>query len=94
MGTPSPQDGPTSTERTAVAARAALIIAYAVALVGAAAATLALRRGDVVDAVLVLTTSLGVSALLAATGTLLRGLRDIERRLARVEQVLDEHDRR
>ena len=94
MVTPSPQDGPTSAERTAVAARAALIVAYAVALVGAAAATLALRAGDVVDAVLVLTTSLGVSALLAATGTLLRGLRDVERRLERVEQGLDERDRR
>ena len=68
-----------------VAAHAALIVAYAVALVGAGAATLSLREGEVVAAVLVLTTSLGVSGLLAATGTLLRGLRDVERRLARLE---------
>jgi hypothetical protein len=67
------------------AARAAGIMAYAVAVVGAGAATLALRAGDVVPAVLVLTTTLGVSALLAATGTLLRALRDIERRLRRIE---------
>ena len=68
-----------------IAARAALIVAYAVALVGAGAATLSLREGEVVDAVIVLTTTLGVAALLAATGTLLRGLRDVERRLGRLE---------
>jgi hypothetical protein len=66
-------------------ARAAAMMAYAVALVGAGAATLALRAGDLVAAVLVLTTTLGVSALLAATGTLLRALRDVERRLQRIE---------
>lgn len=88
------QDGPADTAASTVAARAAVIVAYAVALVGAGAATLALRDGDVVSAALVLTTSLGVAALLAATGTLLRGLRDIERRLGRVEDALaDRRDR-
>ena len=70
-------------------ARAAVIIAYAVALVGAAGATLALREGEVVAAMLVLTPTLGVSALLAATGTLLRGLRDVERRLRALEDAVD-----
>lgn len=76
----------TPTERSA---RAAVIIAYAVALVGAAGATLALREGEVVAAMLVLTPTLGVSALLAATGTLLRGLRDVERRLRALEDAVD-----
>jgi hypothetical protein len=74
--------------QTAVAARAATLMAYVVAVVGAGAATIALREGDVTQAVLVLTTTLGVSALLAATGTLLRGLRDVERRLRRIEDDL------
>jgi hypothetical protein len=60
-------------------------MAYVVAVVGAAAATLALREGELTDAILVLTTTLGVAALLAATGTLLRALGDVERRLARLE---------
>jgi len=82
------------TAASTVAARAAVIVAYAVALVGAGAATFALRDGDGVSAALVLTASLGVAALLAATGTLLRGLRDIERRLGRVEDALaDRRDR-
>ena len=76
----------TPTERSA---RAAAIIAYAVALVGAAGATLALREGEVVAALLVLTPTLGVTALLAATGTLLRGLRDVERRLRALEDAVD-----
>ncbi len=76
----------TPTERSA---RAAVIIAYAVALVGAAGATLALREGEVVAALLVLTPTLGVTALLAATGTLLRGLRDVERRLRALEDAVD-----
>ena len=76
----------TPTERSA---RAAVITAYAVALVGAAGATLALREGEVVAAMLVLTPTLGVSALLAATGTLLRGLRDVERRLRALEDAVD-----
>lgn len=71
---------------TGIAARAALIVAYAVALVGAGAATLSLQQGEVVAAVLVLTTTLGVAGLLAATGTLLRGLRNVERRLGRLEE--------
>ena len=79
---------PTETEQTAVAARAATGMAYVVALVGAGAATWTLRAGEVVDAVLVLTVALGVTALLAATGTLLRGLRDVEMRLRRVEDAL------
>jgi hypothetical protein len=68
-----------------MAARAATLMAYVVSLVGAGAATLALRAGELVPAVLVLTTTLGVAALLAATGTLLRGLRDVEQRLRRLE---------
>lgn len=79
---------PDGAQRTAVAARAAVIIAYAVAVVGAGAATWSLREGDVSGAVVVLATSLGVAALLAATGTLLGALRDVERRLARVEDEL------
>jgi hypothetical protein len=71
----------------ATASRAAVIMAYAVAVAGALAGTLALRAGDVVTAVLVLTTTLGVAALLAATGTLLRALREIERRLRRLEEA-------
>ena len=79
---------PTGTERTAVAARAATGMAYVVALVGAGAATWALRSGDAVEAILVLTVSLGVTALLAATGTLLRALRDVEVRLRHIEDTL------
>jgi hypothetical protein len=71
-----------------VAARAATLMAYVVAVVGAGAATLALRAGELVDGVLVLTVTLGVAALLAATGTLLRGLREVERRLGRLEDEL------
>jgi len=74
---------------TATAARAAVLMAYVVAIVGAGAATLALRGGDLVTAVLVLTTTLGVAALLAATGTLLRALQDVERRLGRIEDRSD-----
>jgi hypothetical protein len=80
MGT---QPGPTN-----VAARAATMMAYVVALVGAGAATLLLRDADVAASVLVLTTTLGVAALLAATGTLLRGLGEVERRLRRIEDEL------
>lgn len=79
---------PSTTEQSAVAARAAVIVAYTVAIVGAAAATWALREGDVGGAVVVLATSLGVAALLAATGTLLGALRDLDRRLARIEEEL------
>jgi len=74
---------------SATAARAAVIIAYAAALVGAAGATVALREGEVVAALLVLTSTLGLAALLAATGTLLRGLRDVERRLRALEDAVD-----
>lgn len=80
---------PPGTEETAVAARAATGTAYVVALVGSGAAAWALRSGDVVEAILVLTVSLGVTALLAATGTLLRALRDVEARLRRVEDALE-----
>ena len=64
------------------------MMAYVVALVGAGAATLLLRDADVAASVLVLTTTLGVAALLAATGTLLRGLGEVERRLRRIEDEL------
>lgn len=70
---------------TAVAARAATLMAYVVGIVGAGAATLALRSGAAIDAAVVLTVSLGVAALLAATGTLLRSLERIEQRLRRIE---------
>lgn len=76
---------PSDPAPTAVAARAATLMAYVVGIVGAGAATLALRSGAVVDAALVLAVSLGVAALLAATGTLLRGIERLERRLRRIE---------
>jgi hypothetical protein len=78
----------TSPDRTSTAARAAVLIAYAVGVVGAGAATLLLRDGAIADAVVVLATTLGVAALLAATGTLLTALRDVERRLRDVEDAL------
>jgi hypothetical protein len=71
----------------ATAARAAVIMAYAVAVAGALGATVALRASDPVAALLVLTTTLGVATVLAATGTVLRSLREIERRLGRVERM-------
>jgi len=74
----------------ATAARAASLMAYAVAVAGALGATLSLREGDAVAALLVLTSTLGIAALLAATGTLLKALRDIERRL----RTLERQDRR
>jgi len=79
------QTDDTRRPETATAARAALLMAYTVAIVGAGAATLSLRDGELTAAVLVLTTTLGVAALLAATGTILRALRDVERRLRRLE---------
>jgi hypothetical protein len=80
-----PPDGH-PTDSDVIAARAATMMAYVVALAGALAATLSLRDGRLVDALLVLTTTLGVAALLAATGTLLRALRRIERRLRALER--------
>jgi hypothetical protein len=77
-------DRPSSADATA--ARAASLMAYVVAVAGALGATLSLREGDVVAALLVLTSTLGVAALLAATGTLLRALRDVERRLRALER--------
>jgi hypothetical protein len=73
---------------TTVAARAATMMAYVVALLGAGAGTLMLRDRELLTAVLVLTTTLGVAALLAATGTLLRALGAVERRLRRIEDDL------
>jgi len=84
---PTPS-APPGDARTTVAARAAMLVAYAVALVGSGAATWSLRAGDLAEATVVLTTSLGVAALLAATGTLLEGLRAVERRLRDVEDLL------
>jgi len=84
-------DRPSTADATA--ARAASLMAYVVAVAGALGATLSLREGDVVAALLVLTTTLGVAALLAATSTLLRALRDVERRLSGLErQRLDRPD--
>ena len=84
---------PSDPAPTAVAARAATLMAYVVGIVGAGGATLALRSGAVVDAALVLTVSLGVAALLAATGTLLRSLERIEQRLRRIEDDRDSASR-
>jgi len=84
-----PSDPPTDgrpTDSDATAARAATMMAYIVAVAGALGATLSLREGDLVAALLVLTTTLGVAALLAATGTLLRALRRIEHRLRALER--------
>ena len=82
-----PGDGrPTHAVSDATAARAATMMAYVVAVAGALGATLSLREGDIVAALLVLTTTLGVAALLAATGTLLRALRRIEVRLRVLER--------
>jgi hypothetical protein len=81
---PYSADRPSSGDATA--ARAASLMAYVVAVAGALGATLSLRQGDVVAALLVLTSTLGVAALLAATGTLLRALRDVERRLRALER--------
>jgi DNA-binding PucR family transcriptional regulator len=85
---PSSHDRPAGADATA--ARAATIMAYVVAVVGAFGATLSLREGEVVAAVVVLTTTLGVAALLSATGTLLRTLRAVERRLRALEHRLHE----
>ncbi len=71
-----------------VAVRATTIMAYAVAVAGAFGATLSLREGETIAAVLVLTSTLGVAALLAATGTLLRGLRRVEQRLRALERAV------
>ena len=68
------------------AVRASTAMAYIVAVAGALGATVALREREFITALLVLTTTLGVAALLAATGTLLRALRDIERRIRMLEQ--------
>ena len=76
----------TETEQSAIAARAATFMAYVVAVTGAGAATLSLRAGALVEAALIVTVSLGVSALLAATATLMRALRAVEERLRRLEQ--------
>jgi hypothetical protein len=81
---PSHADRPSSADATA--ARAASLMAYVVAVAGAFGATLSLREGDIMSAVLVLSTTLGVAALLAATATLLRALRDVERRLLALER--------
>jgi hypothetical protein len=65
-----------------IATRAATGLAYAVALAGAAGATLALRDGEIVAALVLLVVTLAVAALLAAVSTLLRSLERIEARLA------------
>jgi hypothetical protein len=68
-----------------IATRAATGLAYAVALAGATGATLALRDGALVDALVLLVVTLAVAALLAAVSTLLAALQRIEGRLARLE---------
>lgn len=73
----------------ATATRAATIMAYAIALVGAGGGTLALRDGDLPAALIVWTTSLAVAALLSGLGTLLRATRDVTRRLTRLERRID-----
>lgn len=69
-----------------IARRAATGLAYAVALAGAAGATLSLRGGEFTDALVLLVITLAVAALLAAFSTLLRSLDRIEARLARLER--------
>jgi len=78
---PSPDREPVPATGDATAVRAASIMAYLVAVAGALGTTVALREGDLVAGFLILTVTLGVAALLAATSTLLRSLRAIERRL-------------
>lgn len=73
----------------ATATRAATIMAYAIALVGAGGGTLALRDGDLSAALIVWTTSLAVAAVLVGLGTLLRAVRDVTRRLTVLERRLD-----
>jgi len=73
----------------ATASRAATIMAYAIALVGAGGGTLALRDGDLAAALIVWTTSLAVAAVLVGLGTLLRALRDVSRRLSVLERRID-----
>ena len=81
-----PSGSARTSQADATASRAASMMAYVIAVAGALGATVSLREGDVVAAILVLTTTLAVAALLAATGTLLRAVRDVERRLRALEQ--------
>ena len=85
---PGSAAGPSTAARLATAARAATLMAYVVALVGAAGGTLALRDGDLATALLVWTVTLGVAALLGATSTLVRALRETTERLDAIERVL------
>lgn len=74
----------------AVAARAARIIAWAVAIVGTGGGTLALRDGDLGTALVVWTTSLAVAAVLVGTATLMRAVAALADRVTGLEQLLRE----
>jgi hypothetical protein len=71
-----------------VAARAATIIAYAVALVGTGGGTFSLRAGDIATALIVWTTSLAVAATLVGLATLLRAVERLTQRMALLERDL------
>jgi hypothetical protein len=80
-----PSDGPRQLD---VAARAATILAYAVALVGTGGGTLSLRAGDLATALIVWTTSLAVAATLVGMATLLRAVDALARRMTLLERSL------
>jgi hypothetical protein len=71
-----------------VAARAATILAYAVAVVGTGGGTLSLRSGDLATALIVWTTSLAVAATLVGMATLLRAVEHLSQRMATLERSL------
>jgi len=71
-----------------VAARAATILAYAVALVGTGGGTLSLRAGDIATALIVWTTSLAVAATLVGMATLLRAVEHLTQRMTLLEREL------
>jgi hypothetical protein len=85
---------PTGPRELGVAARAATLLAYAIALVGTGGGTLSLRDGDLATALIVWTTSLAVAATLVGMATLLRAVEGLSRRLAGVERALDDDQRR
>jgi hypothetical protein len=88
MSNPASSDAEPGPQQLVVAARAATILAYAVALVGTGGGTLSLRAGDLATALIVWTTSLAVAATLVGMATLLRSVERLDRRLAQLERGL------
>jgi hypothetical protein len=88
MRTPAAPDPGSDAAQLDVAARAATILAYAVALVGTGGGTLSLRAGDLATALIVWTTSLAVAATLVGMATLLRAVEHLGRRLSALERDL------